>query len=175
MWQRNNGRAEEELQIKFTGYLIQAIRRTQRDYLKALYAYSNQETLTDTIFAVSQTLEQEVMERLPLWEKIESSALLYALKQLDERERYVFLARVLDKRPFDVIGVQLGLSYKGTAAVYYRGFSATSFSTNFFMVRPPCSILRRGRECKFKSGDLLVPTQNSKAKTHQGLLSRAGE
>lgn len=118
MWQRNNGRAEEELQIKFTGYLIQAVRRTQRDYLKALYAYSNQETLTDTIFAVSQTLEQEVMERLPLWEKIESSALLYALKQLDERERYVFLARVLDKRPFDVIGVQLGLSYKGAAAVY---------------------------------------------------------
>ena len=76
--------------------------------------------MTDTIFAVSQTLEQEVMERLPLWEKIESSALLYALKQLDERERYVFLARVLDKRPFDVIGVQLGLSYKGAAAVYYR-------------------------------------------------------
>ena len=135
MWQRNNGRAEEELQIKFTGYLIQAVRRTQRDYLKALYAYSNQETLTDTIFAVSQTLEQEVMERLPavsqtleqevmerlpLWEKIESGALLYALKQLDERERYVFLARVLDKRPFDVIGMQLGLSYKGAAAVYYR-------------------------------------------------------
>ena len=58
--------------------------------------------------------------RLPLWEKIESGALLYALKQLDERERYVFLARVLDKRPFDVIGVQLGLSYKGAAAVYYR-------------------------------------------------------
>ena len=78
------------------------------------------ETLTDTIFAVSQTLEQEVMERLPLWEKIESGALLYALKQLDERERYVFLARVLDKRPFDVIGVKLGLSYKGAAAVYYR-------------------------------------------------------
>ena len=80
MWQRNNGRAEEELQIKFTGYLIQAVRRTQRDYLKALYAYSNQETLTDTIFAVSQTLEQEVMERLPLWEKIESSALPVCLE-----------------------------------------------------------------------------------------------
>ena len=41
--------------------------------------------------AVSQTLEQEVMERLPLWENIESGALLYALKQLDERERYVSL------------------------------------------------------------------------------------
>ena len=32
----------------------------------------------------------------------------------------MFLARVLDKRPFDVIGMQLGLSYKGAAAVYYR-------------------------------------------------------
>ena len=120
MWQRNNGQAREELQIRFTGYLIQAVRRTQRDYLRALCKYGENEILTEVFCAVSQTLEQEVMERLPLWEKIESGALLYALKQLDERERYVFLARVLDKRPFDVIGMQLGLSYKGAAAVYYR-------------------------------------------------------
>lgn len=120
MWQRNNGQAREELQIRFTGYLIQAVRRTQRDYLRALCKYGENEILTEVFCAVSQTLEQEVMERLPLWENIESGALLYALKQLDERERYVFLARVLDKRPFDVIGVQLGLSYKGAAAVYYR-------------------------------------------------------
>ena len=120
MWQQNNGQAREELQIRFTGYLIQAVRRTQRDYLRALCKYGENEILTEVFCAVSQTLEQEVMERLPLWENIESGALLYALKQLDERERYVFLARVLDKRPFDVIGVQLGLSYKGAAAVYYR-------------------------------------------------------
>ena len=117
---RNNGQIEEELQIRFTGYLIQAVRRTQRDYLRALCKYGENEILTEVFCAVSQTLEQEVMERLPLWENIESGALLYALKQLDERERYVFLAHVLDKRPFDVIGVQLGLSYKGAAAVYYR-------------------------------------------------------
>ena len=117
---RNNGQIEEELQIRFTGYLIQAVRRTQRDYLRALCKYGENEILTEVFCAVSQTLEQEVMERLPLWENIESGALLYALKQIDERERYVFLARVLDKRPFDVIGVQLGLSYKGAAAVYYR-------------------------------------------------------
>ena len=120
MWQRNNGQAREELQIRFTGYLIQAVRRTQRDYLRALCKYGENEILTEVFCAVSQTLEQEVMERLPLWENIESGALLYALKQLDERERYVFLAHVLDKRPFDVIGMQLGLSYKGAAAVYYR-------------------------------------------------------
>lgn len=30
---RNNGQIEEELQIRFTGYLIQAVKRTRRDYL----------------------------------------------------------------------------------------------------------------------------------------------
>ena len=91
MWQRNNGQTREELQIRFTGYLIQAVRRTQRDYLRALCKYGENEILTEVFCAVSQTLEQEVMERLPLWENIESGALLYALKQLDERERYVSL------------------------------------------------------------------------------------
>ena len=91
MWQRNNGQAREELQIRFTGYLIQAVRRTQRDYLRALCKYGENEILTEVFCAVSQTLAQEVMERLPLWENIESGALLYALKQLDERERYVSL------------------------------------------------------------------------------------
>ena len=120
MWQRNNGQIEEELQIRFTGYLIQAVKRTRRDYLNTFNQYSNSEILTDTTYTTGQTLEQEVTEHLPLWDVIESNALFYALKRLNERERYVFLARVLDKRPFDVIGVQLGLSYKGAAAVYYR-------------------------------------------------------
>lgn len=48
------------------------------------------------------------------------AVLFYALKRLNERERYVFLAHVLDNCPFDLIGVRLGLTYKGAAAVYYR-------------------------------------------------------
>ena len=120
MWQRNNGQAREELQIRFTGYLIQAVRRTQRDYLRALCKYGENEILTEVFCAVGQSLEQELIERLPLREQIESSDLLNALKRLDERERYVLLSRVLDERSFDVIGAHLGSSYKGTAAVYYR-------------------------------------------------------
>ena len=38
---RNNGQIEEELQIRFTGYLIQAVKRTRRDYLNTLNQYSN--------------------------------------------------------------------------------------------------------------------------------------
>ena len=111
---RNNGQIEEELQIRFTGYLIQAVKRTRRNQ------YSNSEILTDTTYTTGQTLEQEVTERLPLWDVIESNALFYALKRLNERERYVFLSHVLDNCPFDLIGVRLGLTYKGAAAVYYR-------------------------------------------------------
>lgn len=117
---RNNGQIEEELQIRFTGYLIQAVKRTRRDYLNMLNQYSNSEILTDTTYTTGQTLEQEVTERLPLWDVIESNALFYALKRLNERERYVFLSHVLDNCPFDLIGVRLGLTYKGAAAVYYR-------------------------------------------------------
>ena len=49
------------------------------------------------------------------------------------------------------------------------------FFNKFLHGKTSCSILHRGRECKFKSGDLLVPAQNSKAETQQGLLSRAGK
>ena len=37
MRQRGNGQIGDELQIRFTGYLIQAVKRTQRDYLMSLY------------------------------------------------------------------------------------------------------------------------------------------
>lgn len=72
---RNNGQIEEELQIRFTGYLIQAVKRTRRDYLNMLNQYSNSEILTDTTYTTGQTLEQEVTEHLPLWDVIESNAL----------------------------------------------------------------------------------------------------
>ena len=44
----------------------------------------------------------------------------YALKQLDERERYVLVARVLEGKTFDEIADKLGIKYKGVAAIYYR-------------------------------------------------------
>ena len=120
MWQQNNGEIKEELEIRFTGYLIQAVKRTQRDYIMSLYKDSKQEILTEEIYALGKTLEQEVMEQMPFWETIEDSAILYALKQLNERERDVLLGRVLDEYSFEQLGAKQGLTYKGAAAVYYR-------------------------------------------------------
>ena len=39
---------------------------------------------------------------------------------LTERERYILLAHVLDERDFTALAGELGLGYKGTAAIYYR-------------------------------------------------------
>jgi RNA polymerase sigma factor (sigma-70 family) len=53
----------------------------------------------------------------------DSDSLAYALKQIDERERFVILARVLEEKSFEEIADKLGLKYKGVAAIYYRGIA----------------------------------------------------
>ena len=60
------------------------------------------------------------MERLPLWEKIESGALLYALKQLDEAGTVCVPGPRAGQAPIRCDRYAAGLSYKGAAAVYYR-------------------------------------------------------
>lgn len=120
MRQWNNGQIEEELQIRFTAYLIAAIKRKRKDYMNKQERYHKKELPIDEICAVVPDLENQVMDLLPLMDSIGSRALWFALKQLSDRERYVFLGRVLDGYPFEVLGSQLGLSYKGTAAIYYR-------------------------------------------------------
>ena len=38
MWQRNNGQAEDDLQFRFTAYLVSAVKRRRKDYLIQLGA-----------------------------------------------------------------------------------------------------------------------------------------
>ena len=41
MWQRNNGQAEDDLQFRFTAYLVSAVKRRRKDYLIQLYKRSS--------------------------------------------------------------------------------------------------------------------------------------
>ena len=41
MWQRNNGQAEDDLQFRFTAYLVSAVKRRKKDYLLQLYKRSS--------------------------------------------------------------------------------------------------------------------------------------
>lgn len=122
MWQRNNGQTEaEKLQNRFTAYLLMAVRRQQRDYVIKKNQQTRYELLVeDNTYQTEGWMEKDMLDELPLMMQLESAALQYALEQISERERYVFLARTLDGISFDTLGAELDLGYKGAAAVYYR-------------------------------------------------------
>lgn len=116
MIKRNNGFTEQEkLQNEFTAFVITA---TDRERIAFLKREARRRSYTcemeDEKFAL---IPDESDFTLDL---CDSDALTCALKQLEERERYVLLARVLEEKSFEEIADKLGLKYKGVAAIYYR-------------------------------------------------------
>lgn len=125
MWQRNNGRDEGEvLQNHFTSYVSTAVQRRRNEYIQQMMRQQASECLSENLALESSEweyqLEQELFGELPLLAQLENDALLYALKEISERERHVFLSRVLDEKSFEALAKELGLGYKGVAAIYYR-------------------------------------------------------
>lgn len=122
MWQRNNGRNESDiLQNQFTAYLMTAIQRRRDEYMRKIWKRLERECLVSEMQPEQgYDSEQEILGELPLLLRLENDTLLYALKKISERERHVFLSRVLDEKSFESLASELGLSYKGVAAIYYR-------------------------------------------------------
>lgn len=122
MWQKNNGQTEaEKLQNRFTAYLLVAVRRQQRDYILKKYQKERFELLTESgTWQLEKPLEPDMLSELPLFMQLERDSLKDALEQISERERYVFLAHVLEEASFEELAVALGLGYKGVASIYYR-------------------------------------------------------
>lgn len=122
MWQKNNGKSETEiLQNQFTAYLATAVQRRRNDYLQQMDRRQQIESLTeDFMFMPECSIEQDMLLGLPVFMQLEDSALLHALRELSERERYIFLARAVDGKSFEVLAEETGMGYKGVASVYYR-------------------------------------------------------
>ena len=122
MWQKNNGKSETEiLQNQFTAYLATAVQRRRNDYLQQMDRRQQIESLTeDFMFMPECSIEQDMLLGLPVLMQIEDSALFRALKELSERERYIFLERTLEGKSFEMLAQETGLGYKGVSAVYYR-------------------------------------------------------
>ena len=116
MKKRNNGFTEQDkLQNEFTAFITVSFERTKLKYMKReAYRLRLIGEMEDDKFAL-------IPDGTDFVEKFcENDALAYALKQLDERERYVLVARVLEGKTFDEIADKLGIKYKGVAAIYYR-------------------------------------------------------
>jgi RNA polymerase sigma factor (sigma-70 family) len=75
-----------------------------------------EETVMDSAF----DLDAEALQAIPLYMRLQNEKLYLSLSQLTERERYVFFNRALDEKSLVVLAAELGLSYKGVAAIYYR-------------------------------------------------------
>ena len=105
MWQRNNGQAEDDLQFRFTAYLVSAVKRRRKDYLIQLYKRSSIESSSEVVYESEPSSEEVVLDKLPLMDVIENGALL---------------DRTLEEEDFETLGVKFELSYKGAAALYYR-------------------------------------------------------
>lgn len=122
MWHKNNGKSETEImQNRFTAYLTTAVQRRRNDYIQQLDRRRQIESLTeDFLFMPECSIEQDMFLGLPILMQLEDSVLLQALKELSERERYIFLARVLDGKSFETLAEETELGYKGVTAVYYR-------------------------------------------------------
>lgn len=122
MWQKNNGKSETEiLQNRFTAYLATAVQHRRNEYIQQITRRQRAELVTDIIEDISKgDVEKDVLLGLPLSMQMEDSALIHALKEVNERERHIFFARVLDERSFESLAEEMGLGYKGVTAIYYR-------------------------------------------------------
>ena len=110
---KDRANKEDAIQNLFTAYLRNAIHNTRIDLL---YKRNNPERFETALDEQEQLPTQiDFVDRLA-----EYDALQWALRMIKERERYILLARVIDEKDFDEIGAEIGLTYKGVAAVYYR-------------------------------------------------------
>ena len=122
LWQRNEGLEQDEIiQNRFTAYLLSAVQRRKAQYIDTQLKAQRismliEETTADDTF----DLETEALQGIPLYMRLQNEKLFWSLSQLTERERYVFFNRALDERSLDELAAELGLSYKGVAAIYYR-------------------------------------------------------
>ena len=62
----------------------------------------------------------DLMEQLPALMRLEDTVLLKAIESLEEPERAILFARVLEECSYDELAHKLGLRYKGASAAYYR-------------------------------------------------------
>ena len=121
MQYKNDGKSEEHyIQNRFTAYLLVSLRRKRIEVLAKRYDLIRHATATKTneIISYVQQNEDQLIHDMDV--QIKCQQILQALQNMKARERYIFLARVIEERPFTELARELGLSYKGVAAIYYR-------------------------------------------------------
>lgn len=118
MGQHNDDQNEAfTLQNRFTAYLLTALKRKKRDYMKKQVQLDDHELPTD--FQCRQFTDHSV-RAVAGTAQIEDDALMQALGRLTARERHILFARVLGDCEYDELARSLNLRYNGVASAYHR-------------------------------------------------------
>ena len=114
-------KASQDVQNRFTAYLLVSLARRKRDYQKNQIRTKSRELLTD--FQDGQ-YEDCRSYGVPDWPRYtvqgECSALMDALYCLTERERYIIFERVLMESRYAKLADSMNLQYSGAASLYRR-------------------------------------------------------
>lgn len=112
MFKRNDGKGINAVQNKFTALLKTALRNRRIDYILQQKKYEKEIKLDEYRF---EGETYDFIQAIVDFDVVKS-----ALKTLSEKERKIVLAHILEDRDFSDIGIEYGLTYKGTATVFYR-------------------------------------------------------
>lgn len=112
------------VQNQFTAYLIAAIRNYKRTYLRRISTALRTELPMEGHCEVMELCEEtDFFCGLPLMQRLENERLFAAMQGLSERERYIFLAKVLGEMSLSEIALSLGITYGVAAMSYHRTVS----------------------------------------------------
>lgn len=121
MNRHNDVSTDDELQYKFTAYLSAALNNRRVSYISQLKKITEFNELLNGLYTNNTyDVEAEAEKELPILLQMKNEALYDALMKLTERERYVFLSFVLEEKNYEQMAEELGIGYKGVAALYYR-------------------------------------------------------
>ena len=116
---RNNGQGESNiLQNQFTRYLKTAIERRKIYLFRISSRVCDHECFYDSWKDIPGLITLDVYFNSPT--QFDTFGLEQILRQIEKRDRYIFYAHVLDERTFTELAAELGLTYKGVTAAYYR-------------------------------------------------------
>lgn len=123
---KNNGIGESNvLQNQFTAYLQLALLRTRQKYSRKKQMSELFEIQTD--FSEQQVVEiiapealDDLIEGLPIYEKIENQQLRDLLQKAKERDRLILFRKILEEQTFMEIAEELSIPSKTVSTIYYR-------------------------------------------------------
>lgn len=120
----NNNRSEsfttESVKNIFTAYLKIAIHRKRRDYLKKRIRLYKRESSISSFPYFPLSPHEKVCQSIDINSFLIRTALNEALEHIHQRDRYLFLARILSERSFRSLGSEVGLTSQGASAAYNK-------------------------------------------------------